>query len=194
MTAVRRAAGAVLALLATALAAGETPPLTYQVEPALTNAGFSVAQFGVLRQYGRFERIGGTIVLDPDGDAGRVDLAIATASVTTGWEARDDFIRGESMFDAARYPEVRFRSLRLDYVDARLVGVDGEVTLRGVTRPMHLDVHDVQCGLAAGGGRDGCRARVVGRLSRAAFGMHFGYPLIGDDVEFDFAIMALRAP
>ena len=57
---------------------------------------------------------------------------------------------------------------------------------------MHLDVRRLHCGVTPASGREGCRAQVVGRISRAAFGMDFGYPLIGDDVEFDIAVTAFR--
>ena len=194
-------AGAALAatLAGAALAAtlAQTAPLplrasTYRVEAGLTHAGFAVTHFGVLKQHGRFARVWGTIVLDAAGGAGSVDFILVGASVTTGWDVRDDFLRGVNMFDVERFPSLRFRSLRLAYDGPLLTGVDGEVTLRGVTHPLHLDVRQLRCGATPAHGREGCRAQVVGRISRAAFGMDYGYPFIGDDVEFDFALTAVR--
>ena len=189
-----RAAVVVAALAATLASAAPLPtrPHTYHVEAALTHAGFVVTQFGVLKQRGRFERVWGRIVLDAAGGAGSVDFILDGASITTGWSVRDDFLRGVNMFDVERFPSVRFRSLRLTYDGPLLTGVDGEVTLRGVTRPVHLDVRELRCVAAPAHGREGCRAQIVGRLSRSAFGMDYGYPFIGDDVEFDFAVTAFR--
>jgi polyisoprenoid-binding protein YceI len=110
--------------------------------------------------------------------------------VSTGWSVRDDFIRGENMFDVARYPTLRFRSLRLAWDASALRAVEGEFTLRGVTRPLRLDVRELRC--APSPERERCHAEVVGRISRAAFGMEYGYPLIGDDVDFEFAVTAVR--
>ena len=86
-------------------------PHTYRVDAALTNADFAVTQFGVVKQHGRFERVWGTIVLDAAGGAGSVDFILDGTSVTTGWDVRDDFLRGEHMFDVERFPALRFRSL-----------------------------------------------------------------------------------
>jgi polyisoprenoid-binding protein YceI len=65
-------------------------------------------------------------------------------------------------------------------------------TLRGVTRPVRLDVRYVHCGTYAADGREGCGARIVGRISRLAFGIDFAYPMIGDEIELDFAVTAFR--
>jgi polyisoprenoid-binding protein YceI len=182
-------------MLAVALAANASPPLplpTYRVDPVLTDATFAVSQFGVLKQRGRFERMSGTIVLDPAGGGGSIDFILDGTSVSTGWELRDDFLRGATMFDVERFPTVRFRSQKLVYDVASLTGVDGEVTLRGITQPLHLDVRQMRCGATLAHGHEGCRAHVVGRLSRTAFGMDFAYPLIGDEVQLDFALTAFR--
>ena len=114
-------------------------PATFHVDPAHTTAEFAVSYLGFAKQHGRFERTRGSVVLDPSKSAGSVDFVIDVVSVDTGWDLRDTYLRGEQMFDVARYPEVRFRSTRLVFDDALLVAVDGEITMHGVTRPMRLD-------------------------------------------------------
>jgi polyisoprenoid-binding protein YceI len=96
------------------------------------------------------------------------------------------------MFDVQRFPRLRFRSTQVSYEGARLVGVEGDLTLRGVTRPVRLDVTHVECAIRLDDGREACGATVSGRISRRAFGMDFAYPLIGDDVELQFEVTALR--
>jgi len=87
---------------------------TYRIEPGLTNAGFTVTYLGFSRQRGRFDRVAGRIVLDPAGQSGTVDFVLDSASINTGWNVRDDFLRGERMFDVARYPDsASFASSRL---------------------------------------------------------------------------------
>jgi polyisoprenoid-binding protein YceI len=66
------------------------------------------------------------------------------------------------------------------------------LTLRGVTRPVRLDVTRVECAIRPGDGREACGALVTGRISRRAFGMDFAYPLIGDEVELQVEVTALR--
>ncbi len=184
---------ALCALMAATLAAA-SPALaqTYRVDPSLTTATFSVSYLGVAKQHGRFDRVSGRIVLDPAARSGSIDVLLDSASISTGWALRDDFLRGEHMVDVERYPWFRFRSRRLVYGDDGLVGVDGEVTLHGVTRPVRLYVRRLSCSRNAVRGHEGCGAQIVGRISRSAFGMDYAYPLVGDDVELDLAVTAIR--
>ncbi len=183
---------AAAALAAAIVAALPARAQTYRIEPGLTNAGFTVTYLGFSRQRGRFDRVAGRIVLDPAGQSGTVDFVLDSASINTGWNLRDDFLRGERMFDVARYPRFSFRSHHLVYGATGLSGVDGEVTLRGVTRPLRLDVRRVHCAIDPANGREGCAAEIIGRISRAAFGMTYAYPLVGDDVDLDIIVTALR--
>ena len=121
-----------------------------------------------------------------------IDLEIDTRAVDTGWNLRDAFLRSEVMFDTERFPRMRFHSTRIAYDGARLAAVEGEVTLRGVTRPVRFEVTRLECGARPEDGRETCGAEVVGRISRGAFGMDFAYPLIGDEVELEFVVTAFR--
>ena len=165
---------------------------TLLVDSGLTRARFAVEYLGMATAHGRFGRASGTIGLDAQQKVDSIDLVIDTRSVDMGWDLRDAFLRSEVMFDTQRFPQMRFHSTHLTYEGARLVGVDGEVTLRGVMRPVRLEVRHVECGTLPEDGRETCGASVTGHISRGAFGMDFAYPLIGDDVELDFAVTAFR--
>jgi len=167
-------------------------PGTLLVDSDLTRARFAVAYLGIATAHGRFGRTAGTIDMDAQRRVERIDLAIDTASVDMGWDLRDAFVRSEVMFDTQRFPQLRFRSTQVFYEGTRLVGVEGELTLRGVTRPVRLDVTRVDCAGRPDDGREACGATVTGRISRRAFGMDFAYPLIGDEVELQFEVTALR--
>ena len=149
--------------------------------------------FGISEQRGRFERTRGTIVLDPQNKLGSIEFIIDASSVNTGWDLRDAFLKSEPMLDAKRFPLLRFRSTRLDFDDERLIGVDGEITLRGVSKPVRFEVKAMQCrSNADGAGRESCDAAVSGRISRRAFGMDFAYPIVGDDVDLELSVSARR--
>jgi polyisoprenoid-binding protein YceI len=165
---------------------------TLLVDSGLTRARFAVEYLGVATAHGRFGRTSGMIGLDAQQKVERIDLAIDTASVDMGWDLRDAFVRSEVMFDAQRFPRLHFRSTHVSYEGARLVGVEGDLTLRGVTRPVRLDVTRVECAVRPDDGREACAATVTGRISRRAFGMDFAYPLIGDEVALAFELTALR--
>ena len=182
------AAGIALAIVPAAGACAQ--PVHYRLDPAHTRIEFSVLHLGVLRAHGRFTQATGSVVYDAAGQDGRIELDVAGGSVSTGWTLRDAFLRGESMFDVEHHPVVRFRSTHLVFADVRLVAVEGELTLRGATRPVTLAVTRVDC--AGDGHRAGCAAQVDGSLRRRDFGMDFAWPLIGDEVTLSFAIVAER--
>ena len=134
----------------------------------------------------------GRIVFDADRRGRQRRFELAAASVTTGWSARDAFIRGEDMFDAERHPVIQFRSTRLIFADGKPARIDGELTLRGVTRPLSLAIVQFDCGKVREDGRETCSAEASGTIHRSEFGMDILVPLIGDDVELRFEVTAIR--
>ena len=175
-----------------ASAAAQADAGTLLVDADLTRARFAVEYLGIATARGRFGRTSGTIGVGAQQKVERIDLAIDTESVDMGWDLRDAFVRSEAMFDVQRFPRLHFRSTHVSYEGARLVGVEGDLTLRGVTRPVRLDVARVECATRPDDGREACGATVTGRISRRAFGMDFAYPLIGDEVALEFELTALR--
>ena len=175
-------------------ASGAPAAATFHVATDRTHVGFSVSNFGIGAQEGRFDLTWGKITLDPERHSGSIDFVVDVGSVNTGWDLRDAFLKSDLMFDVERYPSIRFRSTRLDFDGSRLVGVNGEMTVHGITRPVRFDVTRMECGADTGVGSDGCGASVSGHISRSAFGMSFAYPLVGDEVALDFSIKAVRVP
>lgn len=175
-------------------ASGTSAAATFRVATDQTNVGFAVSSFGIGTQQGRFELTSGRITLAPERQSGSIEFVVDVASVNTGWELRDGFLKSDLMFDVERYPSIRFHSTRLDFDGPRLVAVAGEMTLHGVTRPVRFDVTRMDCGADTGIGGEGCGAAVAGHISRSAFGMSFAYPLVGDEVALEFSIRAVRIP
>ncbi len=164
----------------------------FRIDPAQTRAEFAVDHFWVSTLRGRFGRAHGTIVLDADSRAGSIDFSIDADSVDTGWSIRDDFIRSERMFDASRFPEVRFRSTELAFDQASLVGAKGELTMHNVTRPVAVKVEGMECRRDGRAGGDSCGVAVVSSIKRSDFGMTFGLPFVGDDIDLSFHLTAHR--
>lgn len=178
-------------VLLAGLSAGVAPaqPGHYRIDPAQTRIEFEVLHLGVLRAQGRFLQASGNLDYDALGQEGRVEIDVVGASISTGWTLRDAFLRGENMFDVDRHPVVRFRSTHLVFAGGHLASVVGDLTLRGVTRPVTLAVTGMDCGDA---GRSRCVAAVAGTLHRRDYGMDFAWPLIGDEVALRFALVAVR--
>jgi polyisoprenoid-binding protein YceI len=176
------------ALLSVALvaSAASAEPSTYRIDPARTRAEFDVDHLGVLRAHGRFTSVAGTLQYDAAAHAGAIDLAIAVSSVATGWDSRDAFLRGTSMLDASRFPRMTFVSRRFEFAGGRLARVEGDLTLRDVTRPVTLAVRTLHCE------PETCVAEAGGAIRRRDFAMDDWWPLIGDDVELSFRLTAVR--
>ena len=98
------------------------------------------------------------------------------------------------MFDVAHFPAMRFQSTQLVFNQERLIGISGELTLHGVTRPVALKIERIQCGVMPDSGREGCGAGASSRIKRSDFGLTYAMGLIGDDVDLEFQVIAYRAP
>jgi polyisoprenoid-binding protein YceI len=144
---------------------------------------------------GRFENFSGAIVVAEDGTPS-VSAEIAVDSVNSGNEQRDGHIKAADFFDVEKYPTATFKSTGVR-ADGDKYALDGEFTLKGVTKPVTLDL--VFNGTNPGMGHGevaGFEASVV--LSRKDFGIDFELPLetggtvVGDKVNITLEIEALK--
>jgi polyisoprenoid-binding protein YceI len=153
----------------------------WTVDPAHTHIIFLIDAVGWPRTQGQFTKFQGKIALDFNNPrASSVSFNVAADSVDAGSSSFNDFLRGESFFNAANYPRISFVSTRVEKADARLAHVTGNLTLLGVTRPISLNV-EVDRKLAGAGQRVGFKAS--GTIDRRDFGMNSGYPVISETVH-----------
>jgi polyisoprenoid-binding protein YceI len=118
----------------TDLAAG-----TWTIDPMHSSVGFTVKHLMISKVRGSFQTFAGTVVVPEDRLASTVDVTIDPASVATGDASRDGHLRTGDFFDAETFPQWTFRStgIRADGGDYKLAG---ELTMRGVTKPVELSV------------------------------------------------------
>jgi len=131
-------------------------------------------------------------VLDREDHTGSVDLVVDATTIDTGWNLRDAWLRGEHMFDVARYPVIRFRATQFVFSQTRLIGIAGMLTLRDVTRPVMLKIEHMQCNPEADRAHERCGAGVVSTIKRSDFGMTSALGLVGDEVDLSFHVTAYR--
>ena len=176
-------------LIAAALAA--TPPAQPQalsIDAEHSSVGFSVRHL-FTRVHGRFKAFEGTFVFDEANPAASsVRASIRADSVDTDVAARDNDLRSERFFDAAKFPTLEFRSTRVEKAAGARFRVTGDLTMHGVTRPIVLDAEFLGKGKDPWGNlRYGFRATTT--VNRKDFGMQWneavetGGVLVGDDVE-----------
>ncbi len=170
------------ALLAAGAASAE--PVTYTLDPAHTQVGFSIDRFGFNRVLGRFDEVSGEIVLDEANPANSsVRAIVQIASVDSGHDTRDEHLREPRWLNAAQFPTMEFRSTSVRVSGERTAEVTGNLTLLGQTHPLTLNVTMNNLGPAPNNQRRMAGFSATGTLSRSAWGSATGANLIGDAVS-----------
>ncbi len=120
--------------LATFLEAG-----TWTLDPAHTSIGFTVRHLMAAKVRGTFKAFEGALEIGETPEDSVVHVTIDAASIDTGIEDRDKHLRSEDFFDVEKYPELSFRSTAIRATEEGFE-VEGDLTIRDVTRPVTLDV------------------------------------------------------
>jgi len=157
--------GAALLLLCRCSNAAE-----YAIDPDRTRVTFEMRTLGAV-EHGIFNGAGGAVTLDADAGGGRLDIVIDARSVDAGSERMENFLRGAALLDVERYPEIVYRAQRLVFVGDRLARIEGELTLRGVTRAVSLAVTRYDCASQAFPAQQRCSMTATASFRRSAFGM-----------------------
>jgi polyisoprenoid-binding protein YceI len=115
-------------------------PGTYEIDASHTHVGFVVRHLMLSKTRGRFPAVSGTVVIGDDPLDSSVVVSIATAGVDTGDEKRDGHLRSADFFAADEYPQITYRSRAVTELAPGRWDVDGDLTVRDVTRPVALHV------------------------------------------------------
>jgi polyisoprenoid-binding protein YceI len=120
------------------VAGAELPaPGRWQIDPGHTEVAFIGRHFMLTKVRGRFTGVTGVIVVAENPGESTAEITIAMASLDSGSQARDDHLRSADFFDAARHPTATFTGRAIDWQGTRGL-LAGDLTIRGVTRPVHL--------------------------------------------------------
>jgi len=184
-------------LLVLALAAGVSlsalaAPETFVIDGAHTFPRFEYSHFGYSNQISRFDKTTGTIVLDRAAKTGSVNVTIDTTSVDTGFPLFNSHIQGEDFFDTKKFPTITFKSSKLRFKGDVLAAVDGDLTIKGITKPVTLDVTSFQCMPHPMTKKDACGANAVTKIKRTEFNAGKYAPYVGDDVTLTIAVEASK--
>ena len=167
---------------------------TFVFDKNHTQIGFKVRHF-VTKVPGRFGKFEGTISIDRAKPAeSTVELKIEAASIDTGVPNRDKHLNSADFLDTATYPDITFKSTKVTPKGGDVYEVTGDLTLRGVTKPVTLTV---TANGFTGDGRGGQKAGfdVTGKLNRKDFGVNWNAvveqnAMLSDDVELVIAVEA----
>jgi len=170
---------------------------TWKVDPGHAEVGFVGRHFGLTKVRGRFVGVDGTVVVAPDVEQSTVEVVIDTASVNSGDETRDNHLRSADMFDVAVHPTATYRSTAL-HVEGDRGRMDGTLTIKGVARPVTLDVELLGVAVEPSGAQ-----RLVfsarGRINREDWGLTWnvvleaGGLLVSKEITLEIEVELVRA-
>lgn len=156
----------------------------WQLDPAHSSAQFAVRHMGISTVRGTFTKLSGTTHYDPaDAKNDSVEVTIETASVDTRVEMRDNDLRSDHFFDVQKYPSMTFRSTKFESVAADKLKITGDLTIRGVTKPIILDVEGPTKPINDGRGHLHMGISASGTLDRTDFGMTGSQGVVGNEIK-----------
>jgi polyisoprenoid-binding protein YceI len=174
--------------------------VTYKVDPAHTSAQFKVRHMMIASVRGEFGKVAGTVTFNPQNPAAsEIDAEIDVESISTHEPQRDAHLKSADFFDVVNHPVLRFKSKSVEPKGPETFTVIGDLTIRGVTRPVTLAVENLteEAKDPWGNLRRGVEART--KISRKDFGLTYnqvletGGVLIGDEVDITLDLQLVRA-
>ena len=183
---------ATLVLAIAAAAPAFAAPETFVADSTHTFSRFSYSHFGYSTQLSRFNKNSGKVVFDKAAKTGSVDITIDTKSVDTGYATFDEHIQGEDFLDTAKYPTAHFKSTKVVFEGDKPVKVEGNLTLKGVTKLVTLTVTSFQAMPHPMLKKDAIGANAWTVVKRSEFNAGKYAPYVGDEVRIDVAIEAIK--
>jgi len=180
------------------VARAEAPaPATYQIDRVHSELSFRIRHL-IGRVAGTFTDWSGTLVLDPeDLSTGKVEVTIQTASISTLNSDRDAHLRTPDFFAADSFPTMTFKSNRVELLGGDRLKIHGDLTIRGVTKPVTLDAQYLGRMEKDPWGMERVAFLASTKINRQDFGVSYNQTLekmtmIGDEVEIEIAIEAVK--
>jgi polyisoprenoid-binding protein YceI len=171
-------------------------PARYEVDSKHTYPSFEADHFGGMSVWrGKFNKTSGVVEMDREAGTGKVDVTIDLTSVNTGNSDLDAHLRKADFFDVEKFPTATYKGTLSGFKNGTPTQVVGELTLRGVTKPVTLTIRSFKCMPHPMSKREFCGADAVGVIDREQFGIVFGKPM-GFLMETKLAIQieAVAAP
>ena len=182
----------VAAAIVTLSGAAAAAPETFVIDGTHSYPRFSYNHFGYSTQISRFNNTSGKIVLDKEAKTGSVDVVIDMKSVDTGYAVFNGHLQGEDFFDTEKFATATFKSTKVRFEGDKPVAVDGNLTIKGVTKPVTLALSSFQLMAHPMLKKDAIGANATTKISRTEFNAGKYAPYVGDEVTIDIAVEAIK--
>lgn len=158
---------------------------TYQIDPGHTQIVFAYDHMGFSNNLGVISESTGTLTLDPKNpSAAKVSVDVPITNIKTGIAKLDEHLMKPDFFDSAKFPKATFVSTGVK-VQGTEAEISGNLTIKGVTKPVTLDAEFYGAGKAPAmmGGKENVGFVATTTVKRSDFNMGYGVPMVGDAVE-----------
>jgi len=165
----------------------------YGFDTAHTQILFFVDHLGFAKSQGEFHAIDGHFTFDEENPQNSmIDISIPTASIDMDDEKWDAHMKNEDFFNVEKYPAMTFKSTEIKLTGDNTAHITGDFTLLDVTKPVTLDVTFNKAGAHPFSGKYVAGFSATTTIKRSEFGMTYGLPAVGDDIEVRLEIEGIR--
>ncbi|MFZ2754611.1 MAG: YceI family protein [Lysobacteraceae bacterium] len=183
-------------LLAAALALASTvafaAPLTYKIDANHTDVVASWSHFGFSNPIAHFGKVDGNITYDPANvGASKVEVTIPLSGLNSHVGDLDDHLRSADFFDAEKFPNITFKSTSVKAAGKGKLKVTGDLTIKGVTKPVVLDVTINKTGVQPMAKREAAGFSATTTVKRTDFGLGLYAPNVSDQVKLSITTEAI---
>jgi len=185
----RITSGLILSLLAFG---AQAAPVTYVLDTGHTAPRFEYNHQGLSFQSHSFDKTTGKIVLDREAKTASVDVTIDATSVNTGFPLFNQHIQDVDFFNTKAYPTITFKSTKVTFDGDKPATVEGNLTMKGITKPVTLTVTGFTAKPHPMLKKDAIGANAVAQLKRSDFNMSKHVPYVSDEVTLSIALEAVK--
>jgi polyisoprenoid-binding protein YceI len=147
---------------------------SYAIDPTHTYVTFEIGHFGTSTNRGRFDKKEGSVELDRAAKTGKVEIVVDTTSISTGFAMFNKHLQSNELFDAEKYPTMKFAADKFVFNGDKVAEVTGTLTLLGKTNPLTLKATNFNCYENPMLKREVCGGDFEGTLDRTQYGMNYG--------------------
>jgi polyisoprenoid-binding protein YceI len=167
-------------------------PETYTIDASHSAPRFEYNHLGFSTQSHSFDKISGKIVLDREAKTGSADIVIDTKSINTGDSEFYKHLQDEDFFDTAKFPTITFKSTSVKFDGDKPVELIGDLTIKGVTKPVTLTVTAYQNKVHPMRKKDAIGANAVAKIKRSDFNISKFVPYVSDEVSLTLPVEAFK--
>lgn len=182
-----------IASLFSAAVAGQAfaAPQTYQIDSSHTFPSFSYNHMGFSTQQLRLDNTTGTVSYDKEAKTAEVDITLDMTRINTGFADFDAHIQSDDLFDTAKYPTATFKSTKVTFEGDAPKTIEGDLTIKDVTKTVVLDVTHFQNAENGMFKKDAIGANATTTILRSDYGVDLFVPAVSDEVTITISLEAI---